>query len=397
MKIWLRELCFVCMEILVVGVLPALMLIRVGRKLFVHQKLSVWTGAPIVTMPVKALAERRLGFRTVTLVRSTYFITKDFDINVAEWSRGIRILQLAGPYLFFLWVCSCCTHVHAYADGGLLPSKRRLQFNPFELLIYRLLGIRIFIWTYGADVRTRSATQALGEPNCCSECKSVGSACICSAEEGKENYSRLSRFATAIFSMGDMVEYTPGSRNDLFFWPIDLLKAGGQRYRPVYPSRDGVGRLRVVHAPNHRAFKGTRFLEEAISELQSEGVPIDLIMVEKMANDEALAIYRTADVIFDQCMIGFHGYFALEAMALGKPVICYIRAPRRYLLSPDECPIINIHKAQLKERLRRLATADRSELHGIGMRSRAYVERCFSVDAFANRLEVAYRDLGVIV
>lgn len=396
MKAVLRKLTLLCMEILLLGALPAAIMVRLARRVFPHQKLSVWTGAPIVTMPVKASAERRLGFRTVTLVRSTYFITKDFDINVAEWSRGNRMLRLAGPYLFFLWVCSCCNHVHAYADGGLLPSKRRLQFNPFELFVYRLLRIRLFIWTYGADVRTRDVTQTLGEPNCCTECTSIGSACICSADEGRQNYSRLRRSATAIFSMGDMVEYTPGSRNDLFFWPIDLQKEGGQRYQPVYPSKDGPGRLRIVHAPNHRAFKGTRFLEAAIAELQAEGVPIDLVMVERVPNDEALAIYRSADIIFDQCMIGFHGYFALEAMALGKPVICYIRHPERYLLSPDECPILNVHKDQLKERLRRFATDDRKELHVIGLRSRAYVERYFSVDAFARRLEGAYEDLGVI-
>lgn len=396
MKRAFRKLSLLCMEILLIGTLPALIVVRVGRNIFSHKKLSVWTGAPMLFMPVKASAERRLGFQTITIVRSTYFITKDFDINVAEWGRGSRVLKLAGAYLLFLWVCSCCSHVHAYADGGLLPSKRRLQFNPFELLVYRLLGIKVFIWTYGADVRTRSVTQALGEPNCCSECTSIGSACICSADEGRQNYSRLARSATAIFSMGDMVEYTPGSRNDLFFWPIDLCKELGQRYRPVYPAKDGLKPLRVVHAPNHREFKGTRFLEAAISELQSEGVPIDLLMVEKVPNVEALAIYRSADIIFDQCMIGFHGYFALEAMALGKPVICYIRDPRRYLLSPDECPILNIHKDQLKERLNSFATDQRSELYGIGVRSRAYIEKYFSVDAFANRLEAAYKELGVI-
>jgi hypothetical protein len=294
-------------------------------------------------------------------------------------------------------MCFACSHVHAYADGGMLPSRKRLQFNPFELFVYRLLGIKLFIWTYGADVRTRGITQALGEPNCCTECPSVGLACICNANEGQENYFRLRRGATALFSMGDMIEYTPGSRNDLFFWPIDLCKDGSQRYRPDYPSTDSLKPLRVVHAPNHRAFKGTRFLEAAVSELRSEGVPIDLVMVEGVPNAEALAIYRSADIIFDQCMIGFHGYFALEAMALGKPVICYIRDPERYLLSANECPILNIHRDQLKARLKSLATVERDKLHGLGVKSRAYVENYFSVDAFARRLETAYKDLGGIL
>src|SRR5215831_6829667 len=125
--------------------------------------------------------------------------------------------------------------VHAYVDGGILPSRRRLSFHPLELWSYRVLGIRLLVWTYGADVRTRDKTVKLGEYNCCTDCTQVGLACICDSERWRENYARVARTATAVFSMGDMIEYTPGSRNDLFFWPIDLTAQEGRRYDPVYP------------------------------------------------------------------------------------------------------------------------------------------------------------------
>ena len=114
-----------------------------------------------------------------------------------------------------------------------------------------------------------------------------------------------------------------------------------------------------------------------------------------LPNQEALDIYRTADVIFDQCLIGFHGYFALEAMALGKPVMCYIRKPEEYLLHPDECPIINTHVDTLKDDLRRLVSS-RHELELIGQRGRLYVEQHFSREAFAGRLHETYLDLGIL-
>jgi glycosyltransferase involved in cell wall biosynthesis len=129
--------------------------------------------------------------------------------------------------------------------------------------------------------------------------------------------------------------------------------------------------------------------------LQNEGLPIELVLVEKLPNHEALEVYRTADVIFDQCLIGFHGYFALEAMALGKPVMCYIRKPAEYLLHPEECPIINTHVDTLKEDLRKLISS-RHELEQIGQRGRQYVERHFSREAFAGRLHEAYLDLGIL-
>jgi glycosyltransferase involved in cell wall biosynthesis len=205
---------------------------------------------------------------------------------------------------------------------------------------------------------------------------------------------RLRANGATVFSMGDMIEYTPGSRNDLFFWPLDLSGFHSLSVSSAESEKVQNGALRVVHAPNHREFKGTRFLEAAVADLQSEGVAIELVMVEKMPNSEAMAIYRTADVVFDQCLIGFHGYFALEAMALGKPVMCFIRKPDQYLIEPNECPIINTSVHTLRDDLRQLVQT-REKLVEIGKRGRVYVERHYSRAAFAGRLRRAYQDLGI--
>jgi hypothetical protein len=205
---------------------------------------------------------------------------------------------------------------------------------------------------------------------------------------------RLKKYSDAIFSMGDMKEYTPGSHNDLFFWPIDLKGPDAGKYEPVYPQTDKDKPLRIVHASNHKMFKGTHFLVEAVDNLKAQGILIELILVEKVPNKEALDIYRSADIIFDQCLIGFHGYFALEGMAMGKPVMCFLRKPEEYLLHPEECPIINIHITTLENDLRRFFE-DREELRNIGVRGRKYIEKYFTIEAFALRLKKAYDDLGV--
>jgi hypothetical protein len=306
------------------------------------------------------------------------------------------------------------------------------------------LGKQVFFWTYGADVRTAGATKALGEPNCCTECIEPGHACICGDQHGLANIAAIRANATAVFAMGDMQEYTPGSRNDLFFWPVDLDADGGTKYAPHYPSqragsvqskirtddganqhaplersaqgdalpqtarqwhpvadiatvapKDGGSPLRIVHAPNHRHFKGTRFLIEAVEQLQREGLALELKLVERLPNDEALAIYRTADLVFDQCLIGFHGYFAIEAMALGKPVVCFIRKPAAYLIDHENCPIINAPPEGLAGTIRQLAS-DRQRLHELGQAGRRYVEKYFSLSAFARRLREAYADVAPV-
>lgn len=395
----MRVFAITVLDGLVVALLPffwlgRLIMLGLMRGLSLRP-ISIWSGAPIICMAKNCKAERLLGFNSRSLVRSTYYITDEFDFDLSRLSRGNRFLSLGLTYFSFLVTCVLAKQVHSYVDGGILPSRVRRHFNSLELFIYRLLGIRLFIWTYGADVRTRNATIGLGQPNCCTDCTQIGTACICDTAQCEENYVRLYKTAAAVFSMGDMIEYTPGSRNDLFFWPIDLAAQSGKRYQPVYPTGDRNRPLRVVHAPNHREFKGSRYLEQAVDSLRQEAVEIELILVERRSNEEALEIYKSADLIFDQCLIGFHGYFALEAMALGKPVMCFIRKPDEYLLHPEECPIINTHVMTLKEDLRRLV-ARRGELGEIGRRGRSYVEKHFSLEAFAGRLERTYRELGVL-
>ena len=188
--------------------------------------------------------------------------------------------------------------------------------------------------------------------------------------------------------MGDMIEYTPESANDLFFWPVDLDADDGRQYAPIYPDAESTAPLRVVHAPNHRALKGTDHLVAAVERLRDDGVEIDLVLVERTPNREALDVYRTADVVFDQCMIGFHGYLAQEAMALGKPVMAFIRRPEAYLLAPSECPIIDTPSDRIEAILREL-TADRARLADLGRRGRRYVERYHTPEPEIAELDAA--------
>ncbi len=48
------------------------------------------------------------------------------------------------------------------------------------------------------------------------------------------------------------------------------------------------------------------------------------MLVQGMPNDEARATYQRADMIADQFLIGAYALFAIEGMALGKPVLCHL-------------------------------------------------------------------------
>ncbi len=97
--------------------------------------------------------------------------------------------------------------------------------------------------------------------------------------------------------------------------------------------------IKIVHAPSNRAIKGTDYIESAITALKSKGYSIEFILVEKLNNKEAIEIYKKADIIVDQLRIGWFGVLAVEAMALGKPVVSYVRSDLRHYL-PLEKPVM---------------------------------------------------------
>lgn len=356
--------------------------------------ISVWTGQPIINIVHNAKAESTLGFSCYTVVPYSYFITSEFDFDLSKIARshaGSFLLR----YVACALMCIAASNVHVYIDGGILPQRTRRTCNQVELFIYRLLGIKVFAWAYGGDVRSRAITINTGHPNCCTDCTQVMLACACDENVAMANYAQVFRSSVAVFSQGDMIEYTPNSHNDLFYWPIDLDSNSGEKYRPSFPSPTQCGNIVFLHAPNHREFKGTRYIEAAFDHLKKKGLPVELILVEKVPNDRALELYRQADVIIDQVIGGYHGFFALEAMAIGKPVMCFIRKPATYLLDPTACPIINTSIHTLLTDLEQLIS-DRSVLRAIGVRGRQYVEQHYSLEAFAQRLRLKYIELGII-
>jgi hypothetical protein len=157
---------------------------------------------------------------------------------------------------------------------------------------------------------------------------------------------------------------------------------------PVPPSDRA--RPVIVHAPSSRRRKGTEHVVAAC-----DGLDADLQIVEGLHHDEALARYREADIVVDQLNAGWYGLFAIECMALGKPVVTFLHdeAVRR----TEEAfgvsvPVVSASAETLRERLRPLV-ADAAERRRIGAASRAYVERVHDVERIADRLLDLYSRL----
>jgi len=102
-------------------------------------------------------------------------------------------------------------------------------------------------------------------------------------------------------------------------YDVDELLRYGQDH-----ARKPDGMVRIVQAPTQRTKdhdgKATGPLMQAVKELQDEGLPVELVLVENQTWHKCLSEKSKADIVFDQLAYGY-GCNGIEAWALGKPVI----------------------------------------------------------------------------
>ncbi|MDO4960696.1 MAG: hypothetical protein Q4E57_02400 [Eubacteriales bacterium] len=160
--------------------------------------------------------------------------------------------------------------------------------------------------------------------------------------------------------------------------------------KSLVPESDpGNPKVRIVHAPTDRRFKGT---ERILEELKHVKGDFELILVEGKTREEALQIYRSADIIIDQISGGSYGVFSIEAMALGKPVIAYISEFTRKH-HPD-LPIVSSDFENLSFVVSELIS-DRERRNRLGVYGRDYVERYHDHVKVTALLKKIYRGMNI--
>lgn len=198
---------------------------------------------------------------------------------------------------------------------------------------------------------------------------------------------RLAKYTSHSFALNpDLVPLLPEGSEWLPYAHIDprQIKPSNQ---PPNPTR------RLVHAPTQRKVKGTAYLLAAVSELQQEGVAVELELVEGVPYPEALKRYAEADIIVDQLIAGWYGGFAVECMAMGKPVVAFIREEDlRYIprAVAQDLPLINANHQNITDVLRKLLKVSDAQLAQLGEASRKYVEKWHDPLAIARRCKEVY-------
>jgi glycosyltransferase involved in cell wall biosynthesis len=260
------------------------------------------------------------------------------------------------------------------------------QALPLDMPMLKAAGKRIFMTYQGDDARQGDYCRAHFDITFATRVPD-GYYSPASDAAKRRSIARVARYATRIYALNpDLLHVLPDKARFLPYANVDLTA-----WRPV-PWPDNPVPV-VVHAPTHRQVKGTDVVLQAAEQLRREGEKFELVLIENLRRDEARRAYERADLAIDQLFAGWYGGFAVEMMALGKPVLCYLRESDLKFLPPaqrEEMPIIAVRPDTLAATLREWLRAPRARLEEIGRRSRLYVEKWHDPLKIAAQLKADY-------
>jgi len=299
-----------------------------------------------------------VGFNTY----QTYLNYKDGIVN-ADWVSVVtQFEEIKNDYDIF----------HYHFGSTLFEDLRDVKDLQSK-------GKKFVMHQWGNDVRIKEKARIMS-PYLLDPCNPM------SDNKMLERLKRNSEWIkTVIIQDFELYAYVKDYYPNIYILPL-LFEVSGTV--PFYPQPDKKKPL-IIHAPTQPAFKGTERIEETLTQLRNDGYSFDYKRIEKVSNEEALAIYKQADIVIDQLLVGSYGLFAVEAMSLGKPVVSYIREDLRHTF-PANLPIVSANPDNLYQVLGPLLV-DASKRHEAGVKSREYTAERHDIQKVIPQLIDIYR------
>lgn len=311
-----------------------------------------------------ALAERELGLASDVAVFSPgpYGYVADIDLQ-AGVNRPLPV-RLARRASFLRRALERYDVFH-FNFGQTLVQVRQLGHVVDELPLLRRRGKTVIVTYQGCDVRPYE------------RCFCGQASCRAESPYRQPAAQRALRYADRVcFLNPDLGTWLPGAR----FVPYANVDA-----RTIVPAPPAAptDELVVVHAPTSRAIKGSDHVLAAIAALRADGVAVRLELLERLPHDEVLRRTAAADLVVDQLLLGWYGGFAVEAMALAKPVLCAIDPTANPFGA--ELPIVPATPQTLAARIAELA-ADPDRRRALGAAGRRFAETVHDPRAVARQV-----------
>lgn len=288
-------------------------------------------------------AQRKLGHESDVLVFHTTKYKYPHDYNIGFGERKVVCVAFNLLYHFVRSIFKYDIY-HFYYATGFLPYElkifgKKIRTYNLDIKLLKILGKKVVMQYVGSDIIQKDKALQYN---------------IFTEDEFDAIYPRYDdkKHDEIIKSVGEIADITividqylkmfsPDSVLINLLVDVDKINfIGCKRNSDV---------INVLHAPTNRNIKGTSYIIDAFNKLKSEGYNLNLILVENKPHSEALELYKSADIVIDDINQGPYGLFALECMAMGKPVIGRIN--ENFIKYYTDLPIVNANKKTIYREL----------------------------------------------
>ena len=317
---------------------------------------------------------RNQGIEALSLTYPDSF-KRQTDVELKHGGNILqKILRHCWNYLFVSYCFFKYNTFHFYFGKTLLPDQKDLRF-------YRFFGKKVIMEYLGSDCQLyQQSLDTYKWTNMIAFSPSDGAKrdeMIRQRMKREQTYIDINLVCSPIYS-----EFVP----DSIYVPL-AIDLKDFVYSPVPEITDGI---RIMHAPTSRGYKGTAYIIEALERIKSEGYPIHIDLVEGVTHKELIERYKQSHIFIDQILAGGYGTASIEAMALGRPVIAFIR-PEFMAQYGEGLPIISANPDTIYEVLKDVLDHKISELNEIGNKSRLFIENGNSIESITKRLIEIYK------
>ena len=283
---------------------------------------------------------RRIGWRADVYVPAGFPSRFLFEVEDVIFAKNYENFSLMRKYLLgalnfmhFIWISRRYKFQIHY---GALSQPQFIELHP---LIKRILGDEfhpgiwlsrfmrrkiIYLPSGCRDEELRSEFELLDNGAVCGNC---GYSDRCQDSNISPNLDRANRYSHLSLGNGFLetshlnVRHIKAKSIDLEVWkPVSISSLQSAR------------KIRVIHshALEKRSalklnIKGTPVIVEAMRRIESELPHVEFFEITGLNTQDMLAVQRKADIVIDQIRYGHWGSTGVEAMALGKVLVCYVR------------------------------------------------------------------------
>ncbi|KQC12367.1 MAG: hypothetical protein APR63_11260 [Desulfuromonas sp. SDB] len=297
-----------------------------------------------------AKGEKKIGLDSTVLVREREWLDYQFDISL-NWEKKNNFQRVLESFKAFYKYRNKYDVFH-FNYGTTLIDYPKYNISLLDLPFYPE-GKKIIFTYNGCDARQKYKTINRVEYSACHQGQCNKGICLNGKRDKlkEKRIEKVNKYADHIFSLNpDLMWFLP--KNKTSFLPYTVA-----RWYKIKPQKYSIEKkIKIVHAPTSRNVKGSKFIIKALENLKKKHRNIEIILVENVPNKKAFSLYKQANLVIDQILVGWYGAFAVETMKMGKPVAAFIREDDLKFIEPEMRDqvlktLININKFNIEDKL----------------------------------------------